>query len=395
MHITTVPQTLYFLVAHFRALKAMDIEVEAISASGDDLDRLSEAENIKIHAISMSRQVTPFKDLFALFQLVRLFRTSQPTIVHAHTPKGGLLGMLAAWIAGVPVRVYHIHGLPLETAQGLKRNLLAWSEWVACRCAHQVYSVSPSVRDVIVRERLCPGHHIRTLKKGSISGIDASSRFVPALHDGPSRMAVRSRWGIGPQDVVIGFVGRIVGDKGIRELAASWQILRPEFTQLHLLIVGDLEANDPELEILCSKLREDSRVHLVGTDRNTPPLYSAMDIVALPTYREGLPYVPLEAAAMELPVVATRVTGCVDLIVDNVTGKLISPRSVPELSDALRSYIVDSEQRHRHGAAARQHVLKNFAPENVLAATFDEYKCLLKDRGRSWPTPPEAARRAA
>lgn len=395
IHLTTVPQTLYFLVSHFRALSQRGVQVEVVAAPGEELDRLCREENLNSHAVPMTRQITPWNDLLALVRLIKIFRDIRPDIVHAHTPKGGLLGMLAAWLAGVPVRIYHVHGLPMETATGIRRMLLAWSDWVACRCAQQVYGVSHSVRDVIVREGLCPESRIKVLNHGSISGIDASKKFVPDLSSMMKRSNVRARWGIGLDDLVIGFVGRLVRDKGFCELAASWHILKKEFAQLHLLIVGDFETEEPELEIAKRELQHDPRVHFAGIDRNVVPLFAAMDVVEFPTYREGLGLVPLEAGAMQIPVVATRVTGCVDAVVNGVTGSLVAPRDAVMLADALRIYLLDPELRRQHGLAARRHVLANFDPEEVLTALFTEYDRLLSPRGRSLVSPRTPSSKAA
>lgn len=385
VHITTVSQTLNFLVPHFRALRTRGVDVHVIAAPGTDLDRFVKDEGVTGHAIPMTRRITPWRDLLALVALIRIFRDLRPDIVHAHTPKAGLLGMLAARLTGVPVRVYHLHGLPLETATGLKRAVLAWCDWLACRCAHQIYSVSFGVREVIVEERICSPERIRVLKQGSISGIDAAHKFAPQPKSGSVRNEVRTRWGIGHDDLVVGFVGRLVRDKGFRELAASWQILREEFHHAHLLIAGRFEVDDPALSLARQQLESDERVHFVGHEPNMPPLFSAMDVIAFPTYREGLPYVPLEAAAMQLPVVASRVTGCVDVVVDGVTGTLIPARDSTALADAVRSYLIDPRLRDRHGQQARQHVVTNFAPQEVLSALFDEYDLLLRSCGKVFP----------
>lgn len=385
LHVTTVPQTLLFLVPHFRVLRARGVTVGAIAAPGDILDRLAAGEHVHIHPVPMTRQITPIADLIALVRLMVVFRRVRPDIVHAHTPKGGLLAMLAARLMGVPVCIYHIHGLPLETATGWRRWLLACTERVACLCAHQILCVSDSVRDVVVREKLVHPARIKVLLSGSISGIDALSRFCPELVSPDERSNVRRQWGIGPTDPVIGFVGRLVRDKGVLQLAESWRTLRAEIQQLHLLIVGDAESHDPEVAAVLKQLREDDRVHFVGVDWNTPRLFAAMDVIAFPTYREGLPYVPLEAGAMRLPVVASRVTGCVDAIVDGVTGTLIRPANSEELTASLRTYLQEPALRAQHGSAARKRVLESFDPETICEATFAEYQRLLAKTGHTSP----------
>jgi glycosyltransferase involved in cell wall biosynthesis len=395
VHLTTVPQTLYFLVSHFRELRNRGVDVDVIAAPGEHLNRLRDDEKVNIHGVRMKRQLTPWEDLITVIAMVRLFRKLRPVIVHAHTPKGGLLGMLAAWLAGVRVRVYHVHGLPLETSKGLKRILLICAEWLACRCANQVYGVSDSVRNVVVQKGLCPSARIRVLNHGSISGVDAIRTFVPEPPSGTSRQRIRDHWGIKRESLVIGFVGRLVRDKGFRELAEAWQLLRVEFDEVHLLIVGGFETDDLELHAAQNLLQQDNRVHFAGEVCNMPPLYSAMDVVAFPTYREGLGQVGLEAGAMQLPVVASRVTGCVDAIIDGTTGILVPPRDPEALAQALRSYLIDPALRQRHGAEGRVHVLAKFSPDDVLSALFNEYDRLLSRHGCSLPQAHLALSRAA
>ena len=158
---------------------------------------------------------------------------------------------------------------------------------------------------------------------------------------------------------MIGFVGRVVRDKGIVELVAACRELRRRDARMHLMIVGieDETAIPPDA---AAALEADPRIHWKGGDWNTPPLYAAMDIVVLPTYREGFPNVPLEAAAMELPTVATRIAGCTDAIEDGVTGLLVPPRDAMALAAALRRYIESAELRRRHGRAARERVARMF-----------------------------------
>jgi glycosyltransferase involved in cell wall biosynthesis len=186
---------------------------------------------------------------------------------------------------------------------------------------------------------------------------------------------------------VVGFVGRIVRDKGIAELVAAWKTLRAEFPNLHLLMVGSFEPQDavsPDVENL---LTSDERIHLTGIVYNTAPVYAAMDILTLPTYREGLPNVPLEAAAMELPVVATLIPGCIDAVQDGVTGTLVPPRNAEALADAIRMYLHDSELRRQHGQVGRDRVLREFRQEAIWEAVYQEYLQLLQQQGLSAPSP--------
>ena len=387
MHITTVPISLGFFTGQIGYMNAQGFEIQAISSPGADLKKCAEREHVAVHAVEMPRRITPLRDLIAIFQLWRTLRRIRPAIVHAHTPKGGLLGTIAAWLARVPVRIYHMHGLPLITATGYKRLLLRWSEQVPCRLAHRVFCVSHSVREVAVAESLCPLLKIRVLLRGSINGVDAAHRFNPANASQSARVDTRSSHGIPADALVVGFVGRIVCDKGLVELAKAWRALRQEFPALHLLVVGPFEPQDPVPPDVEALLRDDPRIHLTGMVDNTPPLYAAMEVLALPSYREGFGLAAIEASAMKVPVVATRIPGCVDAVEDGVTGTLVPPRDATALADAIRTYLNHPELRRQHGQAGRQRVLRDFRPDAIWEALYQEYVRLLREKGLPSPPP--------
>jgi glycosyltransferase involved in cell wall biosynthesis len=386
VHITTIPMSLlYFLPGQPEAMRRAGFEVHVISSPGPDLVNFGRTERVTTHAVPMTRRITPIRDLAALAQLWWTLRRLRPAIVHAHTPKGGLLGMIAALLARVPVRIYHIHGLPLVTRRGLGRALLRLTELVSCWCATRVLCVSRSVRDVAVRERITSTPPL-VLLGGSINGVGARTRFDPdqqSVH----RHRVRAAKGISDDAMVVGYVGRIVRDKGIVDLASAWQELKRTLPNVHLLVVGMFEAEDPVPPEVVRMLREDPRVHLHGVDWETPPLYSAMDVVVLPSYREGLPLVPLEAAAMGLPVVATRIPGCVDAIRDGSTGTLIGTGDPGALAQATRRYLLDPQLAAEHGRAGRAWVLAEFDQQAVWAALASEYRRSLREAGLPVPVP--------
>jgi glycosyltransferase involved in cell wall biosynthesis len=377
VHIMTDPAALGFLTGQVEYMKTHGFDVAAVSSPGDELDAFAHTHAVPVHAISMARRITPVRDLVALGRLYRYLRRTRPQIVHAHTPKGGLLGTIAAWLARVPVRMYHMRGLPYMTASGARRTLLRWTEIVSCALAHRVVCVSTSLRDVAVRDGLCQPAKMTVLAGGSGNGVDARQRFNPDRWH-PSRDATRRKYEIPRAATVVGFVGRIVRDKGVAELVEAWLALREEFSTLHLLMVGPFEPQDPVPTAVERVLRCDPRIHLTGNLRDAAAVYAAMDLVVLPTYREGFPNVPLEASAMRLPVIATRIPGCVDAIDDAVTGMLVAPRDARAVRDAIRMYLHDPGLRCRQGKAGRERVLRHFQPEAVWKALHLEYTGLLR-----------------
>ncbi len=391
IHITTVSVSLWaFLRGQAAFMRERGFDMRAVSSPGEYLDMFARHEGVAVHAVEMPRRITPHRDVVAVLRMWAMLRRIGPEIVHAHTPKGGLLGMAAALLARVPVRVYHMHGLPFMTATGTRRRILIASERVSCLLAHRVLCVSPSIRDVAVTERLCNPSKITVLLGGSINGVDANGSYNPDRL-GRSRQEALVAVDIPADALVVGFVGRVVRDKGIAELTEAWATLRDRFPALHLLIVGPLEPQDPVPQHVMQALYDDPRVHLSGEVDDASPYYRAMDMVALPTYREGFPLVPLEAASMRLPIVATRVPGCVDAVVDGVTGTLVPPYDAVALADAIAVYLSDPELRRRHGQAGRERVLREFRQEDIWAAIYQEYARLLRTRGLPVPSPTEKA----
>ena len=377
VHVMTAPQSLFFLTGQVQYMKARGFEVHAIASPGPALDRFGREEGIPTYSVEMPRRISPLDDLVALVRLVRILRRIRPTIVQSHTPKGGLLGMIAAFLTRVPVRIYTLHGLPLETARGLRRVLLRWTEKISCLLASEVVPVGPSLRRRGVAEGLASAAKMKVLGKGSINGVDALGRFNPDPHARSEGRAVRLAHGIPPEACVIGFVGRIVRDKGLEDLVRAWRSLREEYRDLHLLVVGPFEPQDPISRSSEQLLRSDPRVHLTGNMDSMRPMYGAMQVVVLPSYREGFPTVPLEAAAMGLPVVATRVTGCVDAVLDGVTGTLVRAGDAAQLRDALRTYVDHPRVGLEQGRAGRERVLREFRQEVVWESFDREYRRLL------------------
>ena len=265
----------------------------------------------------------------------------------------------------MPIRIYHLRGLPLATAVGKTRILLRATETLSCALADEVVCVGSSLREEVVGEGLCPAEKISVLANGSSNGVDAEERFSPARRPASEREDVRRIHGISADSSVVLFVGRLVRDKGIVELADAWAKIRRNHPDAHLLLAGPVEARDSVPQATLDQLHDDPRVHRLGFVEETAALYNAADLVVLPTHREGFPNVPLEAAAMERPVVATRVTGCVDAVSDGETGTLVPAGSSTALADAISRYLRQPELAVQHGKAGRVRVLADFQPKPI------------------------------
>ena len=245
VHLTTVAETLTFFRGQVEFLNRHGFDVHAIAGRSHNPAQLGPADRVTFHEVPLGRVITPFRDAVSLLRIVTLLRRLRPDIVHAHTPKAGLLGMIAASLVRVPVRIFHIHGLPHVTARSYRRTILQWSTRISCALAHRVLCVSASVREIALEEGLCRASKLSVPANGSIGGIDADERFNPARFTAEDRAQFRLQFGLPPGAPVVGFIGRIVRDKGISELVDAWKSIARECPSARLLIVGGFEEHDP------------------------------------------------------------------------------------------------------------------------------------------------------
>ncbi|MCC6338247.1 MAG: glycosyltransferase family 4 protein [Myxococcales bacterium] len=364
--------SLVFVDEVVRRSKARGFEVTVVTSPDERLAAFGRRQGVATVALDMPRRVTPLGDWQALRRLHALLRSLQPGVVHAHTPKGGLLGTLAAEAAGVPVRLYHMRGLPFVTLKGPMRALMQTTERVSCRAATRVVCQSPSLRRTALERRLVAPERCEVILKGS-NGVDCDGRFQPA-RQAESGRALRASLGIPPDDLVVGFVGRLVRDKGVPELVLAFERIASTRPKAWLLLAGPYEPRDPIDAQTRRRIESHPRIRTLGFVSDPGPVYAAADVVALPSHREGFPNVPLEAAAMERPVLSTRVDGCTDAVEDGVTGTLVGVEDVGALTAALDLYAADPDLRRRHGLAGRARVEADFRRDRIAEAVVDLYE---------------------
>ena len=378
----THAQTCLNLTGRLRALREAGFRVTLVSSPGELLDRTAACEGVEAFAIPIERQIAPVADLVSLARLCWLLLRLRPEMTEFSTPKAGLLGTLAAMLCGVPWRIYMLRGLKLETSTGFQRLILLAAERLAAACAQVVLCNSESMRAQALALGVAPAAKLHLLGEGSSNGVDVE-RFSP----GPSD--VQGRLGIPREAPVVGFVGRLTRDKGLPELIEAFDKILKVAPDARLLLVGWFDASEDALSAaLRARIENHPRIHCTGFVADTAPYYRAMDLMVLPTWREGFPNVVLEAAATGIPVITTLSTGSRDSVVPEVTGLLIPPGYPKAISEAVLKLLRDPARRRRMGEAARAWVLEHYAIERVLGLATGFYKNLLaraaqEDQARS------------
>ncbi|MGC2863976.1 glycosyltransferase family 4 protein [Corynebacterium glutamicum] len=369
-----------------RRLVENDWEVHFISSGGEHLRNLD--SRVIQHEIEMARQPDILKDLKSAIGWARVIRAINPDLVVAGTPKASMLGMLISRIFGVSTRIYWVHGLRLETAKGLFLKFLLVLEKFTSKNATHLISVSRSLSDRLVELKIAPPQKIQLIGEGSTQGVDLR-KFKPVGSGAAKRMLTESL-GLLPDVPVVGFVGRLTLDKGIRELQQALISLKTNGYSFQVLFVGEFE--DEESAELVLQL-EQLGVFTVKTGlvSETSDYYQVMDIFCLPSYREGLPNVVLEAFASGVPVVGTNVTGISDLIADRKTGLLVTAGDHTELQLAIESLFANTELATQIASNGLEYVRKNFDSEIVveqqekfLKSVMNEEKPKRKSLRKAW-----------
>ncbi|MFP8784550.1 glycosyltransferase family 4 protein [Planococcus plakortidis] len=371
IHAVTVSESLSFMDGQLRYLKGRGFDPKALSSKGPGFEEFRASEQVDMLELSMDRGISPLHDVQSLARCISLFRRERPSIVNASTPKAGLVVTIAARICRVPVRVYTMRGLRLETTAGWKRSLLLNMEKLAASSATHCLAVSDSLRDRAVEFGIASEEKISVLGKGSGDGFDVA-RFQENPDIIAAKEQIRERYGIRTGYVVLGFVGRLTKDKGVNELVAAFKSLSQGNEQLRLLIVGDYEDDDPVEQSVKWEIENNPKIIKTGFLPDPVAYYHLMDIFVFLTKREGFGNVSIEAALCGLPVVASNVTGARNTIVDGKTGLLVDPENLPEITETIGRLIASESLRVRFGEAGREWASTHFSNE-VLWKELDSF----------------------
>ena len=375
----TSPLGWTFFEGTIEMLRHSGYEPILVSSPGEQLERIARNAGVRYAAVPMEREIAPLHDLLSLWRLYWLVRRVRPMLTDIGTPKAGLLGGVAAWLSGVPCRIYTLRGLRLETTTGLKRILLKMTERIACACAHRVICVSPSLRQRAIELKLVSAGKAVVLGSGSCRGVDVE-RFSPEVRDSTQKQQLAENLALPSAALVIGFVGRLTRDKGVHELYTAFSQLRQKWPDLRLLLVGGFEDGDPVAPAIRRQMEYHPGIVHAGWVANTAPYFALMDVFVLPSYREGFPYAPLEAQACGVPVVTTTATGAVDSVVDGETGFLVPAGNWKALAVRIDELLCDPELRSRMGRKGQERVVREFRREVVEQALLEEYERLFRSR---------------
>lgn len=376
-HITTIDLSLrYLLLNQLCSLQAAGYEVTGISTPGPYVAEL-EAAGIRHLAAPMTRSLTPGKDLAALARLTRLLRRERFTLVHTHNPKPGLIGQVAARWAGVPVVVNTLHGFYFhEHMRPLWRRFYIQMEKIAARHSDVILSQNREDIQTALAERICRPHQIKWLGNGiDVRRFDRRSVAQAALDAG------RAELGLDPARPVVGFVGRMVAEKGLRELLAAAQTVLARMPDVQFLLVGPLDDKaDGLTPAVAAAYGVDAACRFAGMRQDMPTMYALMDLFVLPSRREGFPRAPMEASAMGVPCVVTDIRGCREAVEPGVNGLLVPLRDAAALASAILTLLQDRSQAAQMGARGRQMAEARFDEQLVFDRVKAEYARLLAQK---------------
>ena len=350
----------YFLGDQLLYFKKRGYQEYIICSPSDEIKQYSESHCFGYKEIPIERKISLWKDIKAIVATCKYVHEKRISIVTGHTPKGALIAMIAGFFMRVPIRIYFRHGLVYETSMGFKRKLLIWIDRLVAKLSTKIVCVSPSICNKSLEDKLNPSYKQILLSKGTCNGIDIF-RFNKENIDNVQLNILKRRLGLDKYSFVIGFTGRLVRDKGIIELIQAFDILQKKSNDIAVLLVGMLETRDALPQNIVENIETNPAIVSTGYVENSmiEYYYGLMDIFVLPSYREGFPTSVLEDSSMELPIVTTKATGCIDSIVEKETGLFVG-HNAGELAETIWLLRQDGDIRNKYGKAGREFVKNNF-----------------------------------
>lgn len=379
IRVTTVPDSLRGMLSGQLKFMSSKYEVIAVSSDGQMLNEVQIHEGVKVVPINMARTISPFKDLKALIQLCILFKNEKPFIVHTHTPKAGILGMIAAKLVGVPHRLHTVAGLPLLLANGNKRKVLNFVEKVTYSCASKVFPNSFGLKEIIIEHDFCNSSKLKVLANGSSNGIN-TKYFDPSLFSEDEKHELKRNLGIDRSDLVFIFIGRLVSDKGINEMINAFKRLNNEVDLLKLVLVGPFESHlDPLDKKTKKEIERNDNIINIGLKNDVRSYLAIADILVFPSYREGFPNVVMEAGAMGLPSIVSNINGCNEIIKEGENGWIIPAKDEEAIYNKMKYCIGNPNEVVRTAKNSRELITSRYEQKLIWEALLNEYQKLEKN----------------
>ncbi|MCE7055557.1 glycosyltransferase family 4 protein [Algoriphagus sp. AGSA1] len=379
IRITTVPISLKLLLAgQMKFMKEQGWDVLMVSADGRELPQVIKAEGVRHEVIPFTRRITPLQDLKCLWQLYQLIKKEQPDIVHTHTPKAGLLGMIAAKFAGVKVRIHTLAGIPYMAAEGGKKGLLEKMEKLTHSYTTHVWPNSKGLKDFVIAHNLCPAEKLTVIGEGSSNGVDLS-KFNRGVLKENHLVAATMRIQPGEDDFIILSVGRLVKDKGIQELVDAF-LSSKIVGKSKLVLLGSFEQDLNPLDAETIKIITDHpRIVQIDWSDHVAHYLALADVLVHPSHREGFPNVLLEAGAMELPVICSDIIGNTDIVTQQKTGLIFPVKNVEILKEAMEFAYVKRDKMAELAANLYQKVCTDYERTRVQKEIFTQYQQVLRN----------------
>jgi glycosyltransferase involved in cell wall biosynthesis len=378
IRITTVPLSLKLLLSgQMKFMKDKGWDVLMVSADDNTVHQIERAEGVNHAVIPFTRKITPIQDLKCLWQLYNLFKKEQPDIVHTHNPKAGLLGMVAAKLAGVKVRIHTISGLPYMSATGNKRSLLEYLEKTTYNNATEVWPNSEGLKRVVVNNNLCLTEKLSIIGSGSSNGVDLV-KFNRGVLKENHLIAATMRILPGENDYILLSVGRLVLDKGIEELVKAF-LGSKIVSKAKLVLLGSFEQDlNPLSPETIKTITDHPRIVQIDWSDHVAHYMALADVLIHPSHREGFPNVLLEAGAMELPVICSDIVGNTDLITQQKTGLIFPVKNVEVMKEAMEFAFVKREKMAELAANLHNLVVNNYQRKAIQEKIYSKYQSLLE-----------------
>lgn len=376
IRITTVPISMRLFSGQTQFMQENGFQVYLASSHDKDRMLIEKETGIRIKELPLTRTISPINDIFAMYKTYKYFKTEKPDIVHSHTPKAGLVGMVAAMFARVPIRMHTVAGLPLMESKGIKRMILNMAERITSFAATNIYPNSIKLNQFMISYKLAPKRKLSVIGNGSTNGINLNRFSSDKIYNSKT---IRESVGINNNDFVFLFVGRIVADKGVNELLTAFDSISKRHSNVKLLLVGEHEESlDPLSDSSIKILEKNKSIIQTGYQNDVRPFFDLSDVFVFPSYREGFPNVVMQAGAMGLSSIVSDINGNNELIKNEFNGLIIPVKNSVVLLEKMELLLTNEVLGIKLASQARKMIEEKYDQNHVWTELLKEYKRLLK-----------------